>query len=135
MDIVQWALKWSKQAVREHWLPLLILVAPINWVVWQSDASNAIPMLPLPIIAFIIGFTLRPRHVWLLWLGSVVLEWVTVGLWGKYSDPGAGETVFSIMIEAFGWMAMGVLIPAWFGRLLRDVRHELGWRSHRRPGA
>lgn len=127
--------QWLKQAVREHWLPLLILVAPVNWVVWQSDASNAILMLPLPLIALIVGFTFRPRHVWLLWLGSVVVEWITVGLWGKYSDPGAGETAFSIMIEAFGWMFFGVLIPLWLGRLLREALADLGWHMRRRPGA
>jgi hypothetical protein len=110
---------WLVVAAREHWLALLILAVPINWVVYQSDASNAVPMLPLPIVAFAVGFFLRPRHVWLLWLGSVVLEWIVVGYMGKYNDPTGGETVFSIMIEAFVWMAFGVLIPVWLGRFAR----------------
>ena len=73
---------WLVVAAREHWLALLILAVPINWVVYQSDASNAVPMLPLPIVAFAVGFFLRPRHVWLLWLGSVVLEWIAKQ-WGQ----------------------------------------------------
>ena len=76
-------------------------------------------MLPLPIVAFVIGLALRPRHVWLLWLGAVVVEWVTVIAWGRYDVPGSGETLTSIMIEAFFWMALGVLIPVWLGRLVR----------------
>lgn len=117
---------WSKEAAREHWLPLLILAAPINWVVYQSDnAENIFPMLPLPAVAFAIGFALRPRHVWILWLGSVVIEWVVVGYMGKFNEPGGGETVASIMIEAFAWMAFGVLVPAWLGRVARRGIKEM----------
>jgi hypothetical protein len=103
---------------REHWLPLLILVVPINWVVYQSDADNVVPFLILPLVALVIGIVLRPRHVWLVWLGSVVIEWIVVGYMGKYNDPG-DETVGSIMIEAFVYMFIGVLVPVWFGRLIR----------------
>lgn len=109
---------WSKQAAREHWLPLAILVVPINWVVWQSDADNVYPFLILPLVAFVVGFSLRPRHVWLVWLGSVVVTWIVVGVWGKYGEAGSDETVASIMVEAFGWMFLGVLIPVWLGRFV-----------------
>lgn len=123
------ALSWAKAAAREHWRPLLILVAPINWVVWHSDAETAYPLLPLPLVALAVGALLRPRHVWFVWLASVVIEWVVVGIWGKYADPGQGETVASLMLEAFGWMAIGVLFPVWFGRFVRttvdDLRQDL----------
>lgn len=119
---------WLKTAAREHWLSLLILVVPINWVVYQADkARDIIPMLPLPLVAFAVGLALRPRHLWLVWLGSVVIQWIVMGIWGKYSDPG-DETVLSLALEAFGWMFVGVLIPAWFGRLLRS-----GFEQSRRP--
>lgn len=115
---------WLTQAAREHWLALLILVVPINWVVYQADkANNIIPMLPLPIVAFVVGWALRPRHVWIIWLGSVVLQWVVMGVWGKYDNP-EGETVLSLIFEAFGWMAFGVLFPLWFGRLVRAAMEE-----------
>ena len=112
---------WFQETVRDHWLPLVILIFPIIWVVYQSDkADNVIPMLPLPVVAFGIGLLLRPRYVWLIWLGAVVLEWITVIVWGKYNDPGSGETLLSIMIEAFFWMFFGVFIPLLLGRLLRS---------------
>lgn len=112
---------WIRQAAREHWLPLLILVAPINWVIYQADkADNIGPMLPLPAVAFVVGLALRPRHVWLVWLGAVLIQWVTMAAWGAYATaamPGAEETPLSLTIEAFFWMAGGVLLPVWLGRL------------------
>lgn len=111
---------WLRTAAREHWLALLILVVPISWVVYQADkAQDVIPMLPLPLVAFAVGLVLRPRHLWVVWLGSVVIQWIVMGIWGKYSDPG-DETVLSLVLEAFGWMFAGVLIPVWFGRRLRS---------------
>jgi hypothetical protein len=125
VNTLQHSLRWLQTAAREHWLALVILVAPINWVVYQSDkAENAIPMLPLPIIAFVIGLVLRPRHVWLVWLGSVVIQWIVMGVWGKYNDPGE-ETALSLITEAFMWMLMGVLIPVWLGRIIRaEIKND-----------
>lgn len=121
MTAMRHAAQWLREAARDHWLPLLVLAAPINWVVYQADtAENAIPMLPLPIVAFVVGLALRPRHVWFVWLGSVVILWLVMGLWGAYSDPGGGETVFSLILEAFVWMYFGVLLPVWLGRFIRN---------------
>jgi len=104
---------------------MLILIAPIVWAVYQSDkAESTLPMLPLPLVAIIVGYVLRPRHVWLLWLGAVVAEWIIVLAFGMYNDPDSGETLASIMIEAFFWMFMGVLVPLWLGRLGRAIREE-----------
>jgi hypothetical protein len=114
------AWQWVKEMARDHWLSLLILLAPINWVVYQSDkADNVLPLLPLPLVALIVGFILRPRHVWFVWLASVVMLWIVVGYMGKYNDSESGETVASIMVEAFLWMFLGVFIPIWLGRLAR----------------
>ena len=115
---------WLTRAVREHWLALVILSMPIHWVVWQSEADTVVPFLLLPLVAFGVGYRLQPRHLWLLWLGSVVLEWVALGVWGKYRDPGPDETVASLLIEAFAWMLLGVLLPAWVGRRLRAIGEE-----------
>ena len=73
----------------------------------------------LPLAAFAIGFVLRPRHVWLIWLGAVVIQWIAMGVLGVYADP-EDETVPSLLIEAFPWMAMGVLLPVWLGRVVRN---------------
>jgi hypothetical protein len=120
MNALQRIWAWVTMAAREHWLPLLILFVPINWVVYSSDASNVVPLLPLPIVAFFVGLLLWPRHVWILWLGAVIMEWIVVGYMGKFNDPGGGETTASIMIEAFFWMFFGVLLPAWLGRLVAN---------------
>lgn len=112
---------WATRAARDHRLPLLLLVAPVFWVVYRSDADNAGPLLVLPAAAFAVGALLRPRHVWLLWLGCVLLEWLAITVFGQWNDPGPGETAGSIALEAFGWMAIGVLLPAWLGRVFRTV--------------
>jgi hypothetical protein len=82
--------------------------------------------LILPAVALVVGFVLRPRHVWLVWLGAVVIQWIAMGVLGKYVDP-EDETILSLILEAFGWMAIGVLLPTWLGRLVRaaieDGRH------------
>lgn len=124
MNVTQRLATWGKTAAREHWLPLLILAAPISWAVWNSDASNVLPLLPLPIAALAVGYFLRPRHVWLIWLGAVVIQWVAMLVLGKYGDPGPDETRLTITLEAFGWMAFGVLGPAWTGRLVRAAAEE-----------
>ncbi|HAX24407.1 MAG TPA: hypothetical protein PK593_06730 [Thermomicrobiales bacterium] len=116
---------WMKTAAREHWLPLLALAVPIFWVVWNSDASTAMPMLPLPIVALAVGYFLQPRRVWLVWLGAVVVQWVAMLVLGKYGDPGPDETRLSLTIEAFAWMAMGVLLPVWLGRFGRRAKDEV----------
>lgn len=115
---------WVRTAARQHWLPLLILAVPIFWAVWNSDADNALPMLPLPIAALAVGFFLRPRHVWLVWLGAVVIQWIAMLVLSKYGDPGPDETRMSITIEAVFWMAFGVLGPVWTGRFARGVVEE-----------
>lgn len=119
MDTIARLIAWLKKAVREHWLSIVILVAPINWVVYQADKADAItPMLPLPVTALVVGYVLRPRHVWLVWLGSVVVQLATMGVWGRYGNPG-DETVLSLFLEAFIWMFLGVLIPVFIGRFVR----------------
>jgi hypothetical protein len=93
-------------------------VLPIHWVVYQSDADTVIPFLILPVVAIVVGAILQPRHVWLVWLGAVGIQWIAMGVLGKYTDPG-DETVLSLILEAFVWMALGVLLPVWLGRLAR----------------
>jgi hypothetical protein len=108
--------RWLQVAAREHWLPLLILVVPIGFVVWATEIELGLLLLVLPLAAFVVGAALRPRHVWLIWLGAVVIQWIAMGVLGKYSDP-EDETVLSLILEAFPWMAIGVLLPVWLGRL------------------
>ena len=112
---------WLRTVVSEHWLPLLILIAPINVAVgvWTSQRLFLF-VLVVPIVAFAIGLTLRPRHVWAVWLGSVVIVWVSMGLWGRYNDPG-DESALSLILEAIIEMLIGVALPLWLGKVVRNV--------------
>ena len=112
--------RWARTAWQQHWLPLLLLVAPIGLVVWSTGLESTPLLFVLPVAAFVIGFLLRPRHVWLIWLGAVVIQWAAMCVFGKYADP-EDETVLSLIIEAFAWMAMGVLLPVWLGRTMRHL--------------
>jgi hypothetical protein len=119
--------RWLKTAFEQHWRVLALLIVPIGLVVWASEWEDLPFVLILPVAAFVVGFALRPRHVWVVWLGAVVIQWIAMGVFGKYSDP-EGETVGSLILEAFAWMAMGVLVPMWLGRTLRSLR------QNRHPG-
>jgi hypothetical protein len=115
--------RWSKTAAQQHWLPLLLLVVPIGLVVGGTELESTPFLLILPAAALAVGFGLRPRHVWLVWLGAVVIQWIAMGVLGKYSDP-EDETVLSLILEAFAWMAMGVLVPVWLGRTMRNAMEQ-----------
>ncbi|MBI2764839.1 MAG: hypothetical protein HYX53_02880 [Chloroflexi bacterium] len=121
--------RWAVTAFGQHWLPLLLLVAPIGLVVWSTGLESTPLLFVLPVAAFAIGFLLRPRHVWIIWLGAVVIQWAAMGVFGKYADP-EDETVQSLILEAFAWMAIGVLLPVWLGRTIRRAL-----RQGRRSGA
>lgn len=112
---------WSANAAREHWRALAFLVLPIGIAVWSTGIESALPLLVVPIAAFAVGYLLRPRHLWLVWLGAVVIQWIAMGVLGKYANP-EGETVGSLILEAFPWMAMGVLLPTFLGRTLSRLR-------------
>ena len=120
---------WVKTGVHEHWLAAALLVIPVVLATWFS----AIVWL-VPLAAFVIGIVLRPRHVWAVWLGSVVILWVSLGVWELFNDSaesasGGEETIVSVFFESFIFMAVGVLLPAWLGRLF----HWFGEREDYRP--
>lgn len=112
--------RWLRTAFEQHWLALVLLVVPIGLVVWASDWEGPLFVLILPVSALVVGFVLRPRHVWFVWLCAVVIQWIAMGVLGKYADP-EGETPFTLTVEAFAWMAMGVLVPVWLGRTIRNL--------------
>lgn len=124
---------WVVSAWQQHWRPLLLLVAPIGLVVWSTELESTPVLFVLPAAALAVGFFLRPRHVWLVWLGAVVIQWLAMGVFGKYIDP-EDETVPSLILEAFPWMAMGVLLPVWLGRTIRNVIDHGRRTAGPRPG-
>jgi hypothetical protein len=121
---------WLTTAWKQHWHALALLVVPIGVAVWSTGIESSLPLLVLPAAAFAVGYALAPRHVWIVWLGAVVIQWIAMGVLGKYNDP-EGETVGSLIIEAFAWMAFGVLLPVWLGRTARQLMGRN--RPTRRP--
>ncbi len=115
--------RWLKTAFEQHRLALVLLIVPIGFVVWATELERVLFLLVLPVAAFVVGFVLRPRHVWFVWLGAVVIQWIAMGVLGKYADP-EDETVLSLIIEAFPWMAIGVLVPVWLGRTVRNLTEQ-----------
>lgn len=104
-------------------LPLALLVVPmVLSVVSAGEWLNA----AFP-VAFAIGALLRPKRLWPLWMGSVVLMWAVYG-YGTYvlhlmpapGEAGAGETVWTFAVESVLFMAGLVLLPLWLGRRWRS---------------
>ncbi len=120
MNTVERLVAWTKRAAREHWLPLLIMVAPIVLAVgvWTSESWWFALILVVPVAAAIVGYILSPRHVWIMWAGAVVTQWIAMGIFDRYANAGPDETATSLVLEALIWMALGVAIPLWVGRIL-----------------
>lgn len=115
--------RWLKTAFEQHRFALALLIVPIGFVVWATELEHAPFLVVLPVAAFVVGFVIRPRHVWFVWLGAVVIQWIAMGVLGKYADP-EDETVLSLIVEAFPWMAIGVFVPVWLGRTVRNLTEQ-----------
>lgn len=125
---------WGGRKPRSHntRLVLALLVVPIGIVVWGTELESTAFLFVLPAASFVLGFALRPRHVWFVWLGAVVIQWFAMGVLGKYVDP-EDETVLSLILEAFAWMAIGVLLPVWLGSTLRNLTESTRGSGGRPP--
>jgi hypothetical protein len=121
METMRRLISWLADAAREHWLPALLLAAPINLAIWTE---NMLAILLVLVTAFVIGAALQPRHIWVVWLASVVTLWIAAGVWEIFNDPAEPanpeneETIVSFLFESFIFMAVGVLLPCWVGRLI-----------------
>ena len=71
-------------------------------------------------VAFAVGFLLRPRLLWPLWLWTLAVIWA-VNAVSSIVDPeswsDSGETFLSFFFESLIFMAVLVLLPLWLGRL------------------
>jgi hypothetical protein len=114
---------WLLTTFRDHWLPLLILIIPINIAVgvWVLDWPWFTFVAVVPIVSVAIGWIIRPHYIWVVWIGAVVILWISMGIWGRYNNAGPDETVGSLIAEAVIWMAMGVAVPMWIGRSVRGI--------------
>ncbi len=104
--------------------PLMVFAVPLAVsLVWTGDLMIAIA--PAMLLA---GFLFAPRHIWLVWLGSVVMLWAVNGvaaLMGEFeSEAGNGETIWSFAFESLIFTAVLVLVPLWLGRKLHQMRER-----------
>lgn len=119
-----------KPFLKEYGVPLLILMplavtfAIGGWVLLIYSAA-----------ALLVGLAFKPRHVWIPWLGAILLLWTAgavmllSGNW-PWQDPTHGETFSSYAIETVLFTAVLVLLPLFVGKILRGVS-EL-WRAMRK---
>jgi hypothetical protein len=110
-----------RNIIFDHWFTLAILIIPINIAVgvWVLDWPWFAFVLVVPFTAAVLGWVLRPRHIWFVWIGAILILWISMGIWGRYNDPGPDETVMSLIFEGVIWMALGVALPLWAGRTAR----------------
>ena len=111
---------------------------------WRHDLFYPLALIAVPMVASVIGpgelltlafpvsvvagYLFAPRHLWLVWLGSVVMLWVVYGSANLLDivepladDPAEGETWWTVAIESFIFMAGLVWLPVTIGRLVRRV--------------
>jgi len=112
---------------KEYVLPGLAIFMPIVLSVFGAGPQLVL-MFP---VALAMGYLVRPRHVWVLWIVAIVMVWTIYGfatLVGALPEPGEGEnqeTVWSFMFEVVVFMAGLVLLPMWIGRSMHRLRTRL----------
>lgn len=101
--------------------PLLFFAVPMAMMFWAGEWL----LLTVPMM-FLAGFVFAPRHLWLVWLGTVAILWGVQGvaaLMGEFeSEPGSGETLWGFAPVALVFTVVLVLVPLWLGRKLHQVR-------------
>ena len=148
-----------KALLLEYWLPLLVITSLVVAVVIKVPDKKAflkeygLPLLimtSLPLtfegeswgwvlvgaaVVFLVGLVFRPHHVWIPWLGPVVVFWIywavlwLTGNW-PWSDPTHGETLGSVALETVIFLAIPFLLPLITGKFLGVVA-ELSWAASR----
>ena len=111
---------------------------------WRNDLVFPLALIAVPMVASVIGagewltlafpvsivagFLFAPRHLWLVWLGAVVMLWTVYGtanLLGVIEpladDPAEGETWWTFALESLIFMAGLVWLPLTIGRWLHRV--------------
>src|SRR5690349_10309873 len=84
VSLVSRAVTWLKQTIWEHRWALLVLAPPACAVAWLSDSSW---LFVTPVIAFLLGLLLQPRHLWVLWLGAAIFAMAGALIWSIFNEP------------------------------------------------
>jgi hypothetical protein len=117
--------------LREYGLPLLLLTLPTIGIFWLDELGALI----LVAVAFAIGLVLRPAHIWIVWLGTIVLWWLAGGAYSVFGnpppvDPALEETPLSFMVETIPFTALLVLLPMFLGRIIGRMQPEYRSEVH-----
>jgi hypothetical protein len=119
----------TQEDVATYGVPALLVAAVLVALHFVPDPFQ----LVLPVVAFAIGFVLRPRHVWIVWLASsLVFEILLAAAFiADYRPPKATDTgaltLGGFLLDTVLYAALNAvltLLPLWFGR----------WAAHRRDG-
>lgn len=111
---------------------------------WRHDLLYPLAVIAVPMVASVIGpgelltvtfpvsiaagYLFRPRLLWMVWLGSVVMLWAVYGganllniIEPLADDPAEGETWWTFALESFVFMAGLVWLPVSIGRFLASA--------------
>ena len=115
----------QRRHLREYGLPLLLLTIPTIGIFWLDELGALILFL----VALSIGLVLRPAHLWIVWLGTIVLWWLAGGAYSVLDNPSPvdqepEETPLSFMFETIPFTALLVLLPMFLGRLVGRLQPE-----------
>jgi hypothetical protein len=135
----------------QYVVPSILMSLPVllPWLIWE-DAGGKLSQLDVglviaavivvPLLALVIGFTVRPKHGCLPPAVALVALWAGVALnrgMGQLTSEGA---FFSLIVVGPAWMFMIWLgkvlrmFTVWLGRALRDWLEDWLSRRQRGPG-
>jgi hypothetical protein len=115
----------NSEPLRTYGVSLLLLSLPTLGIFWLDELGALI----LFVVAFAIGLILRPPHLWIVWLGAIVLWWLAGGAYSVFGDPPPvdpelEETPISFMVETIPFTAVLVLLPMFLGRVISRLKPE-----------
>jgi hypothetical protein len=115
-----------RAAARNYALPILILVFPLT-LVWVMRAEDLYFLLVLfgiiPALAFLIGFLVRPAHVWIMPAAVVIWFWSAVAVDGRAAEIAPGNVIASVVFYGGPWLA-----AIWIGKVLGGHVGNVRWR-------
>jgi hypothetical protein len=100
-------------------LPAALLALPIFGIFWLDEVGAIL----IAVVALAVGLFLRPAHLWVVWIQSIIIWWIAGGVYSLVGDSSGNgdETVLSFMIEAIPFTAMLILLPLFLGRVIGNL--------------
>ncbi|HAX25895.1 MAG TPA: hypothetical protein DCX80_12770 [Chloroflexi bacterium] len=116
----------SRDERANYVIAILIAAAPVIATMFLWDLFQGV----IVVTAFAVGYTLRPRHTWVVGAGVYIILLATVlAFWAIGFDlPKAteeqtlGNVIFSAVMF-FPYLGVVVVLPAWLGRRFAERRY------------